>query len=491
MKDKEKQVVAFADKLKKIAFNALSKGNYELSLSAISACGGLYYSWNQFYTDSVLEDYLNVISSQLVHPTFRKNELNANVVLFYDSFGGDARGLTLIYLKALCELGYDVIYLSPLNYKDKQPILGKVLNNYKVQYEYVIRNKYRETVDIFTKIINKYRPYKIFMHLLPHDTAAITVLNAYKNVTTRYQINLSDHVFWLGLNAFDYCIEFRNYGAAVSNKYRGIDCKKIILNPYYPYIDKDVLFRGFPSEISDNQIIFSGGALYKTLGDEEQLYFKMVELLLLNNPNVAFVYATNDESAKSYFKHIIDKFPNRCVIIRERDDLFQVLKHSVLYLNTYPIIGGLMTQYAAIAGRLPLTLNQKNSKGLNGILIDNDSLGVEFYNYSQLIEEANKLLSNEKYRSQRESLLNNTVINDEKFRQSLCSIIENNKNEYTFTVNEEIQLDDFRRNYVRNFSINRIKSSQLLKNWKCLSIYFPLSFIVASIIYIFKKKSVH
>lgn len=487
MKDKERQVVTFANKLKKIALKALSTGDYDLSLSAISACGFLYYSWNQFYKDSVLEEYLNIISKQLVIPSFSKNEVSEGVVLFYDSFGGDARGLTLIYVKTLCELGYHVIYVSPLKYKDKQPILKKTLSNYNVKYEYVNRNNYKETVDIFTAIINKYRPYNIFMHLLPNDTAAITVLNAYKDVITRYQINLTDHAFWLGLNAFDFCIEFRTFGATISNKYRGIDCKKIILNPYYPYVDKNLPFEGFPSEISNKQVIFSGGALYKILGDEEQLYFKIVELLLLNNPNVVFVYATNDKSATSYFKHIIDKFPNRCIVIRERKDLFQILKHSVLYLNTYPMNGGLMTQYAAIAGRLPLTLNQKNSGGLDGILIDNDSLGVEFFDYLQLIEEANKLLNDEGYRLQRESLLNNAVINEEKFRQSLLGILENNHSEYTVNVNDEIPLEDFRRNYVRNFSINRIKYGQLLKNRKYLSTYFPLSFIGASFNFLFKK----
>lgn len=484
MKNKERQVVTFANKLKKIALKALSKGDYELSLSAISACGFLYYSWNQFYRDSVLEEYLNIISNQLVLPSFSRNEVNKDVVLFYDSFGGDVRGLTIIYLKTLCELGYNVIYVSPLKYKDKQPILNKTLNNYNVKYEYVNRNNYKETVDVFTAIINKYRPYSIFMHLLPNDTAAITVLNAYKDVIKRYQINLTDHAFWLGLNAFDFCIEFRTLGATISNKYRGIDCKKIILNPYYPYIDKNLPFKGFPSEISNKKVIFSGGALYKILGDEEQLYFKIVELLLLNNPNVAFVYATNDKSATSYFKHIIDKFPNRCIVIRERNDLFQVLKHSVLYLNTYPLSGGLMTQYAAIAGKLPLTLNQKNSESLDGILIDNESLGVEFLDYLQLIEEANKLLNDEGYRLQREALLNNAVISEEKFRHSLSGILENNS-EYTVNVNGEISLEDFRQNYIRNFSINSIKHSQVLKNWKCLSIYFPLSFIGASFNFLF------
>ena len=31
-----------------------------------------------------------------------------------------------------------------------------------------------------------------------------------------------------------------------------------------------------------------------------------------------------------------------------------------LYLNTYPILGGLMTQYAAVAGKIPITLIRKN-----------------------------------------------------------------------------------------------------------------------------------
>ena len=38
----------------------------------------------------------------------------------------------------------------------------------------------------------------------------------------RYQVNLTDHAFWLGTYAFDYCLEFLDFGAIVSREYRHI-----------------------------------------------------------------------------------------------------------------------------------------------------------------------------------------------------------------------------------------------------------------------------
>lgn len=62
--------------------------------------------------------------------------MQKNVILFYDGFGMDMRGLAIIYLKALAELGYKIIYVTNARAKGKQPMLFSVLQPYEVDVRY-------------------------------------------------------------------------------------------------------------------------------------------------------------------------------------------------------------------------------------------------------------------------------------------------------------------------------------------------------------------
>lgn len=56
---------------------------------------------------------------------------------------------------------------------------------------------------------------------------------------------MTDHAFWLGRFAFDYCIEFRVYGYNISIQKRKIEKEKILMLPYYPVIRKEK-YQGLP-----------------------------------------------------------------------------------------------------------------------------------------------------------------------------------------------------------------------------------------------------
>ena len=96
---------------------------------------------------------------------------------------------------------------------------------------------------LYDKIVN-FRPSKLFMHLRPESGFAITVFDALPEEIINYQINLTDHAFWLGCKCLDYIFEFRPYGCTVSQEKRKIDKDKILLLPYYPILNhRD--FQGF------------------------------------------------------------------------------------------------------------------------------------------------------------------------------------------------------------------------------------------------------
>lgn len=154
----------------------------------------------------------------------------------------------------------------------------------------------------------------------------------------------------------------------------------------------------------------------------------MVGSLLKDHPDAIFLYAGRGDD--SQLKELEKAYPGRVYHIPERKDLYQVLRHSTLYLNTYPMFGGMMMNFAALAGRPPLTL--KHDHDADGLLFDQDKLGVEFDTPGQLLEEAHRLLTDSEYRTRREEELKGCVITRERFTAQLARLVEEDATDFAF-----------------------------------------------------------
>ena len=289
-------VMNMIGKLKGIADSSVKKENYRKALDAVTAASFILEEWNQFYVDDDLEKTLTDISSALVHPGFTKEETNENTILFYDSFGFDVRALALVYMHALSELGYKVIYITKVESKETQPELHRAVEGGDVIWNYVsYENREQEVKDIH-ELFEKYKPAKAILYSTPDDAAGMAVFKGYEGIVERFKINLTDHAFWIGRDVFDYNLEFRNYGACVSVKYRGVPEEKEIIMPFYPY-HRDQEFAGLPFDAQGKKIVFSGGSVYKTLGDPQNRYYVILDKLLTKHEDLVFLYAgTGDDS---------------------------------------------------------------------------------------------------------------------------------------------------------------------------------------------------
>lgn len=224
------------------------------------------------------------------------------------------------------------------------------------------------------------------------------LMQAYEGVLTRYVVNLTDHAYWLGARAIDKCIEFRDYGASISSEYRGIPREKIVKLPFYPKIVPQE-FQGFPFPVKDGQqVVFSGGALYKTFGEGNK-YYEIVDYILASHSDVIFWYAGGGDDSE--LKKCMERYPGRVYHTPERPDLFQLLQHVSFYLSTYPLCGGLMYQYAAAAGIEPVTLRRDDCN--DGFLLHQDELHVIFDTMEELKQEIDRVLTDEVYRKARGS----------------------------------------------------------------------------------------
>ena len=392
-----------------------------------------------------------------------------NIVLFYDCFGLDTRGLAAIYAKALVALNYKVVWVTTDKAKDKIPTIERFLDKGDVVKVFIdMSSSYQNHIEQLTAAFEKYLPKRAFFYTKPNDVSAEIVFYHYRNKVTRYQINLTDHAFWLGNNAFDYCLEFREYGAGISRVERKIDENKIVLLPYYPLIDTSIEFQGLPFDKTGKKVLFSGGALYKTIGGDNKFY-SIVAKVLENNDDTVFLYAGSGDDSE--LKKLSAKFEDRVYHIQERKDLFALMSHVDAYLNTYPMIGGLMSQYAAMAGLPPIYLIDEGKAEASGIILGQENANIEFHKVEEVVNELNHLLQDPDYRKQRAEDIKQRVISESNFTTMLSDIMHDNR-KICIGIAKCPNTMWFRKEYISRFKFKMVVSAIASRKNKSLMFNF-------------------
>ena len=470
---KYKEVESFINTLKSYISREYAKKDFEHVLSLISVIANILYTSNLYYADYDLENYIASVAENLNLTEGLNEKFSDDVVLFYDAFGLNFRGLIQIYLKALCKIK-KVVYVTYADRKNQIPDVLKILGEHDCKSFFLDRNFNIQMIHQLNEIVRREKPGHFFFYALPNDVIATVIMNAYEGRLKRYQVNLTDHAFWLGAKPIDVCIDFRDYGAGISYHYRKIPKSKIVQIPYYPIINYNAEFQGIPSDIKDGQkIIFSGGSIYKTLGGGNK-YYEIVNHILENYPEAIFWYA-GDRSCKEMDK-ILRKYPGRAFLTPERTDLYQVLQHCYFYLSTYPVCGGLMFQYAAKAGKIPVTLYYDDMT--HGILINQAELGVMFKDLDSLYEEIDKLMKDKDYCETKGKSMIDAVISENGFDGEIAKLFTDEAGK-TYPVNYPDSMDTshFRQVYLDNLKRRNLKAIIANKKVLFLMRYEPLSFI--------------
>lgn len=469
------------EKLKIIISTQIKKNNYEIALIAAKTLSVIYYEYNQIYTDIGIEDELLVIKESILKKSVYKTDKKC--VFFYDGFGMDLRGLAVIYARALNECGYHIVYACPSNARGRIPHIIAEFDLDKTNIIYIEDNQsHMDKIKQINSIFMQYRPNVAFFYTYPSDVeGAIAFSN--NLLTTRFQLDLTDHAYWIGLNAFDYTINGRDMGASIAHFGRGIPQNKIIKLDCTLYINKDKCNDTLPFDINTEKYIFTGGSLYKTLGDKNLYYYHTIDYILKNFIDIKFLYAGSGDSKE--INKLIDKYPKRVYLIDERPDFYELIRNCVLYLNSYPMFGGLMMRYAALAGKIPITLKHNNDA--DGILINQENLGIEFDNYDCFIDEIYKLLSNDEYRREKERGLIGAVMTETDFVRNLKLLIEEHKTEYTFGEIKRFDTTEFRNEYKKRYTDDRLYKDIAKKNNIKLFRFFPKEYIFGSLIKIKEK----
>lgn len=452
--NKREKVDNLLEKLSDIAKTGIKKKHYEKAMAAMAASARIQYMYNQTYTDTVLENNILKIAKikkEKYLDRIKKMKIQNNTVLFYDGFGLDTRGVAIMYLNALAKNDYHIVYVTKNESKEQQPEIQKILCNANVTWEYIsMRNSYSDWMERLTNIIIETEPKALFFYTTPNDVAGAISFAMFENICDRYLIDLTDHAFWIGTKTNDFFLGSREMSA--SNQYfrRHIPKEKLIKLGVNLIVEEGEEHSGLPFNVEQERYIFSGGSLYKTLGDENNTFYRIVDHVLEKHNDIKFLYAGNGD--KIQMEHLLKKYPERAFLIDERKDFFYLIKNCTLYLNTYPMFGGMMMKYSALAGKIPITL--KHSADSDGLLLNQKQVKIEYNSYEELLNDMDRLLSDGNYLKEREALLEGTVITEERFVNNVRGVIEEHKTDYEHEI-VEIDTSEFQKEFYERFDYKK------------------------------------
>lgn len=458
MKLTEKYIRKLFVKLKQKAEKALNKRQFNRCLCYLKAAAYTAYTFYLGFKDDELEKMLKQLSSH-IRKREKKLETITNRCVFYDSFSLDNKGLTQQYIRAIMNARWKLLYLMEQNIDN--PNARNIINEIRQYNNATIISipnnlKSLERIQFIYDSIISFNPSKLFMHLSPSAVYAVTAFYALPESIKRYQINLTDHTFWIGTGCIDFSFEFRAYGAILSIFQRKISRENIFLLPYHP-ISKDSIFKGFPLNCNDKVVILSGGAYYKIV-DEKKTFFKLLKIILDNNSQavIVFVGAGDNLIFADFIKN--NCYEDRIHLIGHRSDINEVFKHCDIYLNTYPFSGGLMCQYAANNAKPILSFCSNNKSMVEEFVCQKNFESISTFDLNSFANEAKKLIDDSKYRETKGRRMKDCILSENEFNKLFFKSIIENRNQVNFS-EEEIMRD--------NDLLAKLEFENRTSNYKC------------------------
>lgn len=386
------------------------------------------YKFYLGYKNDFIEDCIKELSNSINNKKFKENGIEKSIAII-DNVNSDYIGLMPQYLEALISGSYHFLYL----YEHKEH--STATRNYLMQtlcaYDRAILKEIPSCKPISKSqwIYNEICSFgttKIITHLGEWAIEECVACAALPSQCEQFRINCADHCFWAGASCVDYTLEFRHYGANITLNKRGIDKNHIIYVPFYPLMQV-VSFKGFPKECIGKFIFLSGGAIYKIV-DEEKTFFKLCKSILDKCPEAILIFAGADLN-NSVLSDGIEEYglQGRFFPVGYRTDIFEVFKHCDVFINTYPVGGGLMCQYAAQCSK-PI-LNYKD-KGDEECVAQKTDCNFTFFSEEEFIQEAVKLYSDKEYRIAKGKLFNNAVISKNEFNEAVLSFLQLRKKHF-------------------------------------------------------------
>jgi len=487
----EKQIRKDYDYFKKIAGDYYYNGEIDECIECIKTACTLAKTYYLDYTDDELEKQCLDIAELLCIDSYCENmvDQSSDRVVYYDFFALDNVALTQQYLRALMSWGKEILFISPHHMETSKSnhIINEIESSDVVTYCPIPSGLTSvERIQFICKAVSEFNPKVAFVHTATDDVEGIIAWYGLK-YSERFFVESIDHTFWIGAKGFDYYILFRDYGFNVANDYRNIPEEKLLIQMYYPIYDEGE-YEGIPEDDNNKVKLISGGRLIKTYSSDDG-FFHIVRRILESNPNSIFYYVgggyVGEKGQTAHIRSLIAKYnlEKRYILLGFRHDIAPLLEHMDIYIGTWPMCGGLMTQMAARA-ELPIIQYSKDGMGSSAddflkkiegrpqIVYNNDEDG--FYNKVSI------LVNDIGLREKEGKALKKCVIDPIDFSSSLRKLVIEKKNTIVPT-RYSVDIKQWRDNRIETENVCEhlyqpiIARSQIMRKKK------PLKYFVNSI----------
>lgn len=387
----KRKIDKFYITFKDIAQDAYLKNDLNKCIKFLCAATFTRYNFYIGYKDDEIENLMYKLSlnmnNDIVH-----NTVSSKRCVFYDSFSIDNSGLVQQYLGALIRNNYYIIYITEkTSFLSKESAIRSTLKNHPNSEIIVVPEikQFERSQFIYDTIVHS-KSDKVLIQTQPDSIFANIAFYALPPSIKRYKINLTDHTFWAGVGCIDYSFEFREWGAYLSNKERGLPIDHIFLAPFYP-IMKRVGFQGLPKIVEGKDVILSGGSYYK-IYDKDDTFFRLVKVILDACPTAILVFA--GEGDRNVLSRKLKQYSltERFIILGYRRDITELFEHCQIYLNTYPLGGGLMTQYAAQLGKPIVSYFTETTSRAEEYICQKNWIELSFNSFDKVVEMIYNLL---------------------------------------------------------------------------------------------------
>lgn len=473
----------YIDLYEKILIKIKKKSDTNSQLVIWEKICKLKHLYNSTFVDINLEECISNYVNENIH-ALNISEFK-DYVLFYDSTFSDSTVLSRQYLQALIDINKPFTYIGVLHSlaSESKKIITMAKKCEKCRLVLISPDeKKNEIIHIIRSEIKISLPRNILLQMQVSDVCGVI---GFSNIsgTNRLFINHGDDQFWLGASFFDYYIHFSNSVAQIACEGRRIPREKNLILQYYPVIETND-FEGMPREIEDDDtIVFSGGRFSK-IEDGKNTFMKIIKKVLEENKCVKFVFAGSGNSRKmrKFIKE--NGLENRWKIIKYRNDLYEFLRYVDLYLGTYPVKGGLMTQYAAYAGVPIIEMDDFSGFKSEELFLPSKQLKITYSNWNEYFGEINKLLNDCNYKSSISEMYAELLVNREIFRNGLENILSGNMIMYK-SVEVEVNLDVILNNNIEASKYLTSEISRLMIDPVIIK-YCPVKFIKYLLNYFFQ-----
>lgn len=322
--------------IRKDIISIYKKQNYKRLFSIIDSYAVLNQTVNIIFRDDAIEKVLKDVGEKVIGASTQKVVTNKKIV-FYDQIGTTIC-LGLQYLRGLVADGYDILYIFE---HPERKVNKSMLDEARQACSKVLVYEQKSTIVLAKEIqseIEKFGASKLICHCPADGAMANSIFYSIPNVE-RFRIVPGDHHYYIGLDCIDHFLEFRKFSIKVAAEERQIPLEKIYKLPYYPIISSFCDFQGFPEEANGKVKILAAGSEYKFHGSD--WFFETSKWILKNHENTVIIFLGGKSAQVVNFVED-NELNDRFLLLGYRKDFVECMKHADMFLNSYPMGGGLV-----------------------------------------------------------------------------------------------------------------------------------------------------